>query len=803
MVDTVVAREEAMGPGDDHGAVKIRCSLDLADEFSCAWPAILLRHRLTGGGGGGREETPGLGAAEAERWHVAVGFGGLVLTPVARGEGAVADAQPFLRTDPAAPGIATMLVFENQRRQPWGWGSGRHRHLHASDPGRFSDAVGRNRLHLKKLKQAPPPVGWVWASPGWTVDSKGANCDPAGWVYGKDTFDPLLVDPTAPGAGEVGTRQGARLGMTSKSPLSTPKSSRTTPSNRAFFGETTPAPPPSTRPPMPVRQDTQAGVRSRCWTRRLIPDANNRQGGGDMRGGTGGMRGGQGAPVTPPRPRQIPQASRRKSGEMMGPPRGGGSGEALGGRLSVPPDRLGCAVVVNRSTLIVEMEVLESNDDDDDGSTRWRPATLVIGPCDAPRLGSLLAERVAVAKARLAVGHSSWRCRGVMQDLARVMPPMLVAPTPAVAAAKQPRSPRRMPPPKLSEVPSPSRSRGAPPPVPPRPHLPEGKRPSGGPVQCFQESDHFFVLCASTPIDQPMGAGTSNASGSSAMVSGPHSVKVESVVGEVVGLMKRIGQAVALLNDSYNAALSATQGRAGQEKPELGRAVLWTLWSRLVRLHAYLRQLLGDTPAQALPWAVAARKGDWAELVRGVDQEAQQQRCALEQGDREGEEEEDDKGGQDRGNDKPLGKGGLKRSVVEVQKLVDAMGVKVAEMLLCADVMPELMLRKSVELYVTQFYTKAVDAVGRHVTFRFEGLVPLDDEELLILLDLLVNKGSIIQRSLQPQLDLVGWQALPPPLLSSAVSVPWLLGAYATKIENKLTALFQNILATNEVTTLF
>ena len=47
-----------------------------------------------------------------------------------------------------------MEVYENQRKkQPWGWGSGRKRHLRTSDPGRFSDHKGENRLHVKLLEQ--------------------------------------------------------------------------------------------------------------------------------------------------------------------------------------------------------------------------------------------------------------------------------------------------------------------------------------------------------------------------------------------------------------------------------------------------------------------------------------------------------------------------------------------------------------------------------------------------------------------------------------------------------------------------
>lgn len=40
-----------------------------------------------------------------------------------------------------------------------------------------------------------------------------------------------------------------------------------------------------------------------------------------------------------------------------------------------------------------------------------------------------------------------------------------------------------------------------------------------------------------------------------------------------------------------------------------------------------------------------------------------------------------------------------------------------------------------------------VDEVGRHVTFRYEGLLPLADQELLTLLDILVNKDDLIQVS--------------------------------------------------------
>lgn len=54
---------------------------------------------------------------------------------------------------------------------------------------------------------------------------------------------------------------------------------------------------------------------------------------------------------------------------------------------------------------------------------------------------------------------------------------------------------------------------------------------------------------------------------------------------------------------------------------DLCQAVLWTLWSRLVRLHCYLRQLLAETPAHKLSNGAAAKRGDWGVLVENIDAE--------------------------------------------------------------------------------------------------------------------------------------------------------------------------------------
>ncbi|CAM9948440.1 unnamed protein product [Ectocarpus sp. 12 AP-2014] len=189
------------GRGVPPGGVKIRCSLDLADEFTCAWPALLLRHGApSSGSGGDADEEGGERGGGVEKWRVSAGFGGLVLSKVASGEGAAADSSPFLRMDPSGPADGyVMEVYENQRKkQPWGWGSGRKRHLRTSDPGRFSDAKGENRLHVKLLEQARVPAGWAWSAPDWTIVAGDCPRDKDGWTYGTDgSFSSLLADRTS------------------------------------------------------------------------------------------------------------------------------------------------------------------------------------------------------------------------------------------------------------------------------------------------------------------------------------------------------------------------------------------------------------------------------------------------------------------------------------------------------------------------------------------------------------------------------------------------------------------------------
>lgn len=51
----------------------------------------------------------------------------------------------------------------------------------------------------------------------------------------------------------------------------------------------------------------------------------------------------------------------------------------------------------------------------------------------------------------------------------------------------------------------------------------------------------------------------------------------------------------------------------------------------------------------------------------------------------------------------------------------------------------------AIHMMVGWSFVQVVDEVGRHITFRYEGVLPLADQELLSLLDILVNKADLIE----------------------------------------------------------
>lgn len=156
---------------------------------------------------------------------------------------------------------------------------------------------------------------------------------------------------------------------------------------------------PKSRPPPPP--DRPAGVRSRLWWRTMVVADS---------GGAAGTVGSRVVSLGRRRDsvavgrRKVPHATTLAGGGNGG---GGSGGHSAGDRIRVPLDRLKRAAVVGPNTLIIELEV-------EGWGGEWRPATLVVGPCDAPRLGSLLVERAATALPRKSLGQVVRRVRKLL-----------------------------------------------------------------------------------------------------------------------------------------------------------------------------------------------------------------------------------------------------------------------------------------------------------------------------------------------------------------------------------------------------
>ncbi|CAN0110384.1 unnamed protein product, partial [Laminaria digitata] len=458
----------------------------------------------------------------------------------------------------------------------------------------------------------------------------------------------------------------------------------------------------------------RAGVRSRLWSRVMVVDDGGAAAAASRAGSSGRMSRGARRESAACGRRKVPHAAIMNSNfSSAGGIGGGGGGRGSGGggggggdRVRVPLERLKRAAVVGPNTLIVELE-MEGLGGGDGG--RWRPATLVVGPCDAARLGSLLVERVAMAEPRVALGRVIRKAR----ELVDAPPPL--PPRPSVkgigggggggggagtsvgewwgvggggrwAGSWQsdpgrgdgptgkgnnskntntrfgsdggaPISPRTDKTPSVSGNPFGSggstavvRSPNKPPSPPPRALLAArtdskgsfgsgggggrgggggGGRGGGGggggrgpPPSLPPRKGSSLVLSRES---QPAPVSPRRRSESGAL---------EGVLSEAVWLLDQAGRAVAALDDAYNAAYNAAAatdgwGGEGHEAAELGEAVLWALWSRLVRLHCYLRQLVSETPAQKLHLCVAVKRGDWKALAASVDAEATNQRSLV------------------------------------------------------------------------------------------------------------------------------------------------------------------------------
>ncbi|CAN0376845.1 unnamed protein product, partial [Ectocarpus fasciculatus] len=499
--------------------------------------------------------------------------------------------------------------------------------------------------------------------------------------------------------------------------------------------------------PPPPPPDRPAGVRSRAWWRCMVV-ADDGSGGFGTSGSRVVSMGRRKSSVAVGR-RKVPHAATTTTAASSS--NGGGNG--AGDRIRVPLERLKRAVVAGPNTLIVDLEVEEAAAA---GGAGWRPATLVVGPCDAPRLGSLLVERALTAIPRRSLGQVVRRAR----KLANKPPPLPPRPSArglgsngggVVSGAAVVRASAAVPAPPKAEGswqsdpgklaakegtggnsnnnpfgPKTPPAAGAPPSNPfgsggtagaasSPPPLP---RRSGSPFHSREAAASTAVVVASSSSssssprrgggDRPVFSSSSSASLAAAATAAAAAAPLEAVLGEAVRLLQQAGRAVASLDDAYNAAYNASAaadgwGGQGNDVAELGEAVLWTLWSRLVRLHAYLRQLLAEAPAHKLQICAAVRRKDWGVIVGCMDAEAVHQRRAV-QSEMEAEAEEDEDGDSPA---RPSGPGRqLQGSMKAVKGLCGALDRMVTEMLLCADTVPESVLRRAVEVLASQCYTK-------------------------------------------------------------------------------------------------
>lgn len=277
-----------------------------------------------------------------------------------------------------------------QRYQPGaGWGSTDEDHLLPEDRAPLTGASGIHAIDdlddIDPSSLGGPPPGYRWEDEDPNHDdafADGWNSGP--WTYA-ESFGSLppdlkLTAATRPPPLPLGSDRGAGAG---------------------------PGVPVSPPPPPP---DRPAGVRSRAWWRCMVV-ADDGSGGFETSGSRVVSMGRRKPSVAVGR-RKVPHAATTTT--TASSPNDGGNGS--GDRIRVPLERLKRAVVAGPNTLIVDLEVEEAVA----GGRAWRPATLVVGPCDAPRLGSLLVERALTAIPRRSLGQVVRRAR----KLASKPPPL-------------------------------------------------------------------------------------------------------------------------------------------------------------------------------------------------------------------------------------------------------------------------------------------------------------------------------------------------------------------------------------------
>ncbi|CAM9621739.1 unnamed protein product, partial [Phaeothamnion confervicola] len=693
VVLSVIAEKSSRRSGGDNdggGMIKVRCGLEAADAYSAAWPALLLEHPR-----GASMELPELADRRVEPFHVAVGFGHLVLRGEG-GEGGGSSSGGSIRGNVGSGGMMWMEVYEYQRKHPvLGWGN-KWRHLSRTDPARFADATGLQALPVKLLDDVQPLAGWHWASPAWECIGD--------WYQGRGSFS-ALAQSFGQGKGSATTGNSSVRRRLWRRALQLPAAWRQEAWRYADEFVKFPADGATGGPPqLPPRQPT--GVRRRRWVCLLQPTA-----AADF------LDEALFARKSPRRSHRSSTGSVMTASGLATPVGGAGTDAEL--RLALGGVRQVCALSCN--TLLVSWE---PPDDGGPPGRRLLPTavTLVVGPCDAGELGSLLLERINVLGLRASLSH-------MLQNSQQLS----VAMTAAAA------------------------------------HLPAGRAEA--------------AKAATAAVDPG---------------------ELEGLVFEAAAVLRALQAGITAYGAAYNAvatrhlrllaAVASGGGAAAQTAYDLYRKVLWC---RLVRLHAYLRELICSFPSGGVKRVAAADdEGGWAAVMDGIRADIHLERFrhrAAEEGN--GSVGSGGDGGSGGGSDNGGGPdGGGSGGVAVVRALAARLDTVVTECLLSAHTLPEKEVREALAVFVMQHFIHAIDEVGKHLAHR-HALARLDDGDLLELLDLLLNGSDIVGSTAGGALDVLGWAVRPPPLLSDAVSVPALLASYAAKVEDRLNAVFDNIVA--------
>ncbi|CAM9344166.1 unnamed protein product [Chrysoparadoxa australica] len=722
----------------DSSKVRVRYSLQEANEYSCTWPADLFRD-----GRAGQE-----GAVPV---HVAVGFSSLIISP--QKEERIKNQQTQIKEFCVGGadknnGDVWLEVYEHQRWQPWGWGSTYLSHLQPSDPPQFADREGEIGLLVKDLRSLQPLrdhfFSCDWELGPWLYGSnfrslsysieRGRNCASkaaakTGYVR-KRLWRRLMKKKQASDAKALGELPESMVPFFAVAAHQSSQPNKSSENSSNSHARMSPPPSPSHAVEVCVYQNQRfqaaAGGWGSSYTHHLLSsdrpeytDVTGQHHIGSLQdiaevpglSWCGGWRTGEwrfapdfstfnskgedptlgdetgslDAPVQPSgvRRRKMSRLMRRSGGFNASTFGAGGSFRCLesggcngsGSDVVVQLAELdGFAIVAaTDSTLIIKLKSVEEA-----GGRGASPATLVFGPCNAAKLGSLVMERASLCKARANL-CSIW---SRMAQLDR----------------------------------------------------------------CKEKNDDF----------------------SSALE--------EGLTAEACFFLWALEPALAALSAAYNAC--------GYSEDDLLCAEV--VWQRWVRLQSYLREMLALCP-KPLGMAGAVVEQEWQEAW---DSLCLNTMSALERSRQTTS-----------GISSDVKETALAASIRYVSSLSELLDQYISHLVLSSQLMTESTMRKGVALGVTAMHSLALEEINQLIAGA-DNLDGRESLALLSELTghrkaASSKKGLCL--AAHPRLSLFGWGLSPNPTIVKPAALSKALASYTVSLESKLEAQLKNILKTNEV----